>query len=75
MVSAKDITYICCFLLIKLWPIFYYVMLCVLLCSHGNLLLLSQALCAHETFFIHYRIYLILEKLKMIVYRNLFKKV
>lgn len=43
--------------------------------SEGNLLLLSQALSVHETFFIRYRIYLILEKLKMIVFRNLFKKV
>ena len=51
-------------------------MLCFFLfLSQGNLLLLSQALHEQETFFIHYRIYLILEKLKMIVYRNLFKKV
>jgi len=43
--------------------------------SQGNLLLMSEALQKHEVFFIHYRIYLILVKLKMIVYRNLFKKV
>jgi len=28
-----------------------------------------------QVFFIHYRIYLILEKMKIIAYRNLFKKV
>ena len=42
--------------------------------SQGNLLLFTQALEKDEAFFIHFRIYLILEKLKMIVYRNLFKK-
>lgn len=43
--------------------------------SQGNLLLLSEALKKHERFFIHYGIYLILQKLKIISYRNLFKKV
>jgi len=40
----------------------------------GNLLLLNQALEQHQTFFIRAGIYLILEKLKIITYRNLFKK-
>ncbi len=44
-------------------------------CSQGNLLLLAKSMKNHEPFFIHYRVYLILEKLKMITYRNLFKKV
>ncbi|XP_064393757.1 PCI domain-containing protein 2-like isoform X2 [Halichondria panicea] len=43
--------------------------------SQGNLLLLAKSMKNHEPFFIHYRVYLILEKLKMITYRNLFKKV
>ncbi|KAB0341384.1 hypothetical protein FD754_018310, partial [Muntiacus muntjak] len=43
--------------------------------SEGNLLLLNEALAAHETFFIRCGIFLILEKLKIITYRNLFKKV
>ncbi|KAB0353625.1 hypothetical protein FD755_023670, partial [Muntiacus reevesi] len=42
--------------------------------SEGNLLLLNEALAAHETFFIRCGIFLILEKLKIITYRNLFKK-
>ncbi|KAJ0067281.1 hypothetical protein NL108_015822 [Boleophthalmus pectinirostris] len=41
----------------------------------GNLLLLNDALSKHETFFIRCGIFLILEKLKIITYRNLFKKV
>lgn len=41
----------------------------------GNLLLLNEALSKHETFFIRCGIFLILEKLKTITYRNLFKKV
>lgn len=41
----------------------------------GNLLLLNEALSKHETFFIRCGIFLILEKLKIITYRNLFKKV
>ena len=40
----------------------------------GNLLLLNEALEKHQTFFIKAGIYLILEKLKVITYRNLFKK-
>uniref|UniRef100_M3ZVM9 PCI domain-containing protein 2 n=2 Tax=Xiphophorus TaxID=8082 RepID=M3ZVM9_XIPMA len=40
----------------------------------GNLLLLNEALSKHETFFIRCGIFLILEKLKIITYRNLFKK-
>ncbi|KAM4862285.1 PCI domain-containing protein 2 isoform X4 [Urocitellus parryii] len=43
--------------------------------SEGNLLLLNEALARHETFFIRCGIFLILEKLKIITYRNLFKKV
>uniref|UniRef100_A0A8C2KIU2 PCI domain-containing protein 2 n=1 Tax=Cyprinus carpio TaxID=7962 RepID=A0A8C2KIU2_CYPCA len=43
--------------------------------SEGNLLLLNEALVKHETFFIRCGIFLILEKLKIITYRNLFKKV
>jgi len=42
---------------------------------HGNLLKLTEALQAHEQFFIKSGVYLILEKLKIITYRNLFKKV
>ncbi|CAL8288258.1 unnamed protein product [Lota lota] len=41
----------------------------------GNLLLLNEALARHETFFIRCGIFLILEKLKIITYRNLFKTV
>ncbi|KFO93840.1 PCI domain-containing protein 2 [Buceros rhinoceros silvestris] len=37
--------------------------------------LLNEALTKHETFFIRCGIFLILEKLKIITYRNLFKKV
>lgn len=47
----------------------------VCVCSEGNLLLLNEALSKHETFFIRCGIFLILEKLKIITYRNLFKKV
>uniref|UniRef100_H3A2W0 PCI domain-containing protein 2 n=1 Tax=Latimeria chalumnae TaxID=7897 RepID=H3A2W0_LATCH len=43
--------------------------------SEGNLLLLNEALTKHENFFIRCGIFLILEKLKIITYRNLFKKV
>ncbi|XP_072268658.1 PCI domain-containing protein 2 isoform X2 [Pyxicephalus adspersus] len=43
--------------------------------SEGNLLLLTEALSKHETFFIRCGIFLILEKLKIITFRNLFKKV
>ncbi|XP_071084842.1 PCI domain-containing protein 2-like [Haliotis cracherodii] len=43
--------------------------------SSGNLLQLNTALLKHEAFFIKCGIYLILEKLKIITYRNLFKKV
>ncbi|KAG5261590.1 hypothetical protein AALO_G00286080 [Alosa alosa] len=43
--------------------------------GEGNLLLLNEALTKHETFFIRCGIFLILEKLKIITYRNLFKKV
>ena len=52
------------------------VVVCLFVCtSQGNLQLMSDALQKYEVFFIHYRIYLVLVKLKMIVYRNLFKKV
>nr|KAG5697686.1 hypothetical protein BaRGS_000571 [Batillaria attramentaria] len=43
--------------------------------SSGNLLQLNEALQKHEAFFIRCGIFLILEKLKVITYRNLFKKV
>ncbi|PIO24564.1 hypothetical protein AB205_0155140 [Aquarana catesbeiana] len=43
--------------------------------SEGNLRLLTEALTTHETFFTRCGIFLILEKLKIITYRNLFKKV
>ncbi|XP_022288159.2 myosin-VIIa-like [Crassostrea virginica] len=43
--------------------------------SSGNLLSLNKALEKNEAFFIKCGIYLILEKLKIITYRNLFKKV
>ncbi|XP_036175913.1 LOW QUALITY PROTEIN: PCI domain-containing protein 2-like [Myotis myotis] len=43
--------------------------------SEGNLLLLKEALAKHETFFIRWGIFLILEKLKILIYRNLFRKV
>lgn len=41
----------------------------------GNLLRLNNALEEHNAFFIRCGVYLILEKLKVTVYRNLFKKV
>ncbi|XP_033110311.1 PCI domain-containing protein 2-like [Anneissia japonica] len=41
----------------------------------GNLMLLTKTLDKHEDFFIKSGVYLILEKLKIITYRNLFKKV
>jgi len=44
-------------------------------CRHGNLLALNEALQSNEQFFIRSGVYLILEKLKVITYRNLFKKV
>lgn len=43
--------------------------------SSGNLLLFNKTLRKHEDFFIRCGVYLILEKLKIITYRNLFKKV
>lgn len=42
--------------------------------TSGNLLRLTNALEAHQTFFIKTGTYLILEKLKILTYRNLFKK-
>lgn len=46
-------------------------------CVHrqGNVLRLDNALEANEQFFIKCGIFLILEKLKIITYRTLFKKV
>ncbi|XP_004207156.2 PCI domain-containing protein 2 isoform X1 [Hydra vulgaris] len=41
----------------------------------GNLLALTKALDEHQAFFIKAGIYLILEKLKIITYRNLFKRI
>lgn len=43
--------------------------------SEGNLRLLERTMAEHEGFFIKSGVYLILEKLKTITYRNLFKKV
>ena len=43
--------------------------------KQGNLLRLNKALDTNEKFFIKAGIYLILEKLKIITFRNLFKKV
>lgn len=43
--------------------------------KQGNLLMLTKELQANEQFFIKSGVYLILEKLKIITYRNLFKKV
>ncbi len=43
--------------------------------KQGNLLRLNAALEANEKFFIKSGIYLILEKLRITTYRNLFKKV
>lgn len=51
-----------------------FLLFCFVL-SSGNLLQLNEALQRHEAFFIRCGIYLILEKLKVITYRNLFKKV
>lgn len=47
----------------------------VLAVKEGNLLRLNEALEKNEKFFIKCGIFLILEKLKIITYRNLFKKV
>ncbi|KAF5284850.1 hypothetical protein FQR65_LT13402 [Abscondita terminalis] len=41
----------------------------------GNLRLFDEIMTRHETFFNKFGIYLIVKKLKMIVYRNLFRKV
>ena len=43
--------------------------------TEGNPRRLSDAMTAHQAFFIRCGIYLILEKLRTITYRNLFKKV
>jgi len=43
--------------------------------SSGNLMLLNKALEVNEAFFIKCGIYLILDKLRVITYRNLIKKV
>uniref|UniRef100_A0A1E1XSS8 PCI domain-containing protein 2 homolog n=1 Tax=Amblyomma sculptum TaxID=1581419 RepID=A0A1E1XSS8_AMBSC len=43
--------------------------------TEGNLMRLDKALASNEEFFIRCGIYLILERLKVITYRNLFKKV
>eukprot|EP00041_Stephanoeca_diplocostata_P000710 m.16337 g.16337 ORF g.16337 m.16337 type:complete len:399 (-) comp10954_c0_seq2:2165-3361(-) len=42
---------------------------------HGNLLVLRRELQQHQPFFVHWGIYMILEKLRFIAYRNLFKRV
>lgn len=41
----------------------------------GNVRAFDEVIQKHESFFIEYGIYLIVEKLKFIGYRNLFKKV
>ena len=41
----------------------------------GQVQLLNEALREHEAFFIHTGVYLILEKLRAITYRTLFKRV
>jgi putative ubiquitin-RnfH superfamily antitoxin RatB of RatAB toxin-antitoxin module len=43
--------------------------------KQGNILQLNKAIQLHEIFFIKCGIYLLLEKLKIITFRNLFKKV
>lgn len=43
--------------------------------QQGNILQLNRVIQQHETFFIKCGIYLLLEKLKTITFRNLFKKV
>lgn len=43
--------------------------------KEGNLLRLKNAMAVHETYFIKCGVYQILEKLNIITYRNLFKKV
>lgn len=42
---------------------------------HGDLRLFDEIMDTHETFFIKCGIYLIVEKLKIVAYRNLFRKV
>lgn len=43
--------------------------------KQGNILQLNKSIQLHEVFFIKCGIYLLLEKLKIITFRNLFKKV
>lgn len=43
--------------------------------KNGNVRRFDEVIQRHETFFIEHGIYLIVEKLKIIGYRNLFKKV
>ena len=43
--------------------------------KQGNILQLNKAIQLHEVFFIKCGTYLLLEKLKMVTFRNLFKKV
>jgi len=43
--------------------------------QHGNLQHFTNSLNIHQEFFIKHGIYLILEKLKILTYRNLFKKI
>lgn len=51
----------------------FYELSCAL--KEGNILRFDQVIQRHEDFFIKNGIYLIVEKLKIIAYRNLFKKV
>jgi len=43
--------------------------------KQGNVMQLNKAMQLHEVFFIKCGIYLLLERLKIITYRNLFKRV
>jgi len=43
--------------------------------KQGNVMQLNKAIQLHEVFFIKCGIYLLLERLKIITYRNLFKRV
>jgi hypothetical protein len=64
---------------LSIWHVYHVPVRCTVFFVHsfssGNLLSLNKALEKNEAFFIKCGIYLILEKLKIITYRNLFKKV
>lgn len=54
--------------LLQLWDV-------VVAVKRGHINQLTEAMTKHGPFFVQCGIYLILENLKMITYRNLFKKV